>query len=260
MDIVIIGSGNVASIFIRLISKTRHRLVAIVCRNPGSLVSEQLPPGLSIQTFGEEIIPADLYIAAVSDQFLLQLKDYIHLSRGIIVHTAGSVSKQVLKTILPRYGVIYPLQSLRKELDRLPEIPLLIDGSDETVRDEIYSFAKEISGKLSFAGDEERARYHLAAVSSANFINYLLILVYEYCDKEGLDAGMLLPLLKETIDRLKYLPPVEAQTGPAIRNDNETVSRHLNSLEPYPKLKKLYEHFTGLIADHFRHKPHDKSE
>lgn len=260
MDVVIIGSGNVARVLIRLISRTRHRVVGIVCRNPATLSPAQLPAGLKIQTFQEEIIPADLYIAALSDQFLLQLKDHIQLSQGIIVHTAGSVSKEVLKTILPRYGVIYPLQSLRKELDHLPEIPLLVDGSDETIKKEIYSFAKEISGKVSIAGDDERARYHLAAVSSANFINYLLVLVYEYCDKEGLDADMLLPLLKETIDRLNHASPRDVQTGPAIRNDSETIARHLNSLKPYPKLRELYRHFTELISEQFWHKTHHESD
>ncbi|WP_336513931.1 Rossmann-like and DUF2520 domain-containing protein [Pollutibacter soli] len=260
MDIVIIGSGNVAIVFIRLISRTNHRLRAVVCRNPDSLSGVTLPTGLLVRDFGDDIVPADLYIAALSDQFLPELKDHIRLHQGIIVHTAGSVSKEVLKTILPRYGVIYPLQSLRKELDFVPEIPLLVDGSDPLVLDTVRFFAREISEQVTIAGDEIRSRYHLAAVSSANFINYLLILVYDYCEKEKLDADMLLPLLKETINRLEHVSPAEVQTGPAIRNDSDTISRHLDSLKHYPRLKKLYEHFTELISEQFRHKSKDKTD
>jgi hypothetical protein len=254
MEIVIIGSGNVASIFIRLISRTNHQLLAVVCRNPKSLSGIAVPPDVLIQKFDDDIVPADLYIAALSDQFLPELKNHIRLQKGIIVHTAGSVSKEVLKSILPRYGVIYPLQSLRKELDVVPEIPLLVDGSDQSVLDTILPFTGEISEHVTIAGDEIRGRYHLAAVSSANFINYLLILVFDYCEKEKLDADMLLPLLKETINRLEHVSPSEVQTGPAIRDDTGTITRHIDSLRHYPRLQKLYQHFTDLISEQFRRK------
>ena len=59
---------------------------------------------------------AELYIVAVSDGVLYDLKSCIQLNNKLIIHTAGSVSKDVLQDISVNYGVLYPLQSIRKEM------------------------------------------------------------------------------------------------------------------------------------------------
>jgi predicted short-subunit dehydrogenase-like oxidoreductase (DUF2520 family) len=97
------------------------------------------------------------------------------------------------------------------------------------------------------AGDEERRKLHLAAVFCNNFVNHLYVLVEEYCNKEGLDFSLLLPLIRETSDRLEELPAAKAQTGPAIRNDASTIEKHLEMLGSYPIMKELYSVLTESI-------------
>jgi hypothetical protein len=57
----------------------------------------------------------------------------------------------------------------------------------------------------------------------------------------------LIPLIQETVERLKTTSPSETQTGPAVRNDLDTINKHIALLEEHPRLKKLYEIITESI-------------
>jgi predicted short-subunit dehydrogenase-like oxidoreductase (DUF2520 family) len=87
----------------------------------------------------------------------------------------------------------------------------------------------------------------VAAVVVSNFVNHLYSLAEDYCRKEGLDFKQLLPLIEETASRLKDTLPNEAQTGPAIRHDSETIQKHLELLKTHPQLKNIYVLLTESI-------------
>ena len=57
-----------------------------------------------------------------------------------------------------------------------------------------------------------------------------------------------MPLLKETFQKLKKLNPKDSQTGPAIRNDSKTISKHLK-LITNKRLKKIYKVLTLAIQE-----------
>lgn len=190
---------------------------------------------------------ADIYILAVSDIAIEEVLTELQLPDKTIVHTAASVSKNVLKNTARHFGVFYPLQSLKKELSHLPDIPIIIDASDEATLHELENLAGSISDKVTEAGDEERLKLHLAAVICNNFVNHLYTLAESYCKKEGMDFKLLHPLIEETAARLKEIPPSQSQTGPALRNDRTTIEKHLQLLKTYPQLKKVYEVLTESI-------------
>ncbi len=254
MNVVIIGSGNVAQILARMIVKTRHQLAGIVCRNPENLLSAPISPGTSrFLSFADKPPEADIYIAAVSDRFLPELHQHFKPQVGIIVHTAGSVPVNVLKQFKIPFGVLYPLQTLRRETLLIPEVPFLVDGSDEDTIKLIEGFARDLSEKVTKAGDDIRKKFHLAAVYSANFINYLIIQTFQYCKAENLDTGVLLPVLNETIKRLSDFAPSDVQTGPAMRDDQPTIDVHLKMLEDYPEMRRFYGIFTTSIKNYYQH-------
>ena len=70
-----------------------------------------------------------MYLIAIKDSALYELNKVFHAGNILVVHTAGSISKDILKDISHNYGVLYPLQSLRKEMDASAGIPLLVDGN-----------------------------------------------------------------------------------------------------------------------------------
>ncbi len=248
MKVVIIGSGNVASVLGRLINRNQHQVVQVVSRNAAhaKILADELQCSFSDNN-SVIVKDADLYLVAVNDGALYELNKTFHLGNKLILHTAGSVPRDVLKDISVNYGVLYPLQSLRKERYYNTDIPFLIDGNTEETITLAEDFAKTISGRIVKASDEERLKLHVAAVIVSNFTNHLYALAEEFCKNEKVDFKLLAPLIKETADRVEMYSPVDVQTGPALRNDIFTLDKHLRLLTNHPRLKYIYLKLTDSI-------------
>ena len=54
--------------------------------------------------------------------------------------------------------------------------------------------------------------------------------------------------MKETVQKLNKLKPKDSQTGPAVRNDSKTISKHLK-LITNKRLKKIYKVLTLAIQE-----------
>ena len=251
MRVVIIGAGNVASVFGRLIIKANHEIIQVVSRNIANAQSLANEVGSAFSDDPKILdTTADVYVVAIADAALNGIHESYFLGDKLIMHTAGPVSKDLLKMVSVNYGVMYPLQSLRKEnLELHQDIPLLIDGNSEAVILMIEKFALTLSSTVAKVNDEQRLKLHLAAVFVSNFTNHLYALAADYCGKEGLDFKMLQPLIEETALRLRYHLPGEMQTGPAIRKDITTLDKHLRILNGHPALKKIYLRITDSIMN-----------
>jgi predicted short-subunit dehydrogenase-like oxidoreductase (DUF2520 family) len=187
----------------------------------------------------------------VSDDAVENVAKQLSLKNKIVVHTSGAVSKNVLQNCTENFGILYPLQSLRKELNYIPDIPFLIDGNLPGTINAIETFAKSFSKKVYRAGDEERLKLHVAAVIVSNFTNHLYTLAKDYCEKEKTDFSLLVPLIKEVAARTENYEPKKMQTGPAIRNDGITIEKHLEILFAQPGLQKIYAQLTQSIQSYY---------
>lgn len=251
MRVVIIGAGNVASVLGRRIKKAGHDILQVVSRSndsAGKLAAELGCNGTS--NFAEIDKTGDLFLVAMSDAALNELKEKINVGDKVVVHTAGSVCKDVLKDVSVNYGTLYPLQSLRKENnDDNIVIPLLIDAINDYSIRVINEFATSISSVVSYTQDEQRLKLHVGAVLASNFVNHIYCLALEFCEKEKVDFKLLQPLIEETAARLKSHSPCDMQTGPAARKDVLTLDKHLRLLTPHPKLRTLYLRMTDSIMN-----------
>ncbi len=249
MKVVIIGSGNVATVLGRKMLKAGHEINLVMSRNKehAALLAAELK--CSYASALEDIRPdSDIYVIAVSDSSLYEIADKLFLDKKLVVHTAGSVPKDVLRNVSRNYGVLYPLQSLRKEIKSIVEMPLLVDGNTADDLALIYDFAKTISEQVAITGDEERSKLHVGAIIVNNFTNHLYSLTDDYCKSEGINFKLLFPLINETALRLGAFSAKEVQTGPAARNDFQTIKKHLELLQHYPALKKIYEVMTESLS------------
>lgn len=248
MRIVIIGSGNVATVLGRLCTKNGHEILQVVSRNAAhaKLLADEL--NCAAAGYTEKMDDsAAIYIIAVADTALQELNSHLHLGNKLVLHTAGSVSKDVLQGISHNYGVLYPLQSLRREIDYETDIPFLIDGNTADTIAMVEDFAATFSSTVCKADDDERLKLHVAAVVVSNFTNHLYALAESFCTKEQVDFNLLLPLIKETADRIQKFSPAAVQTGPAVRNDIFTIDKHLRILKDHPQLKYIYIKLTDSI-------------
>lgn len=255
MNIVFLGSGNTATVLAKHMRACGHTILQVWSRTQTHAHALASEVEASVITELKDINKAaDICIVAVNDAAVTEVASQLSLQRKIAVHTAGSVSMEALRGASPNYGVLYPLQSLRKEMDTIPEIPFLIDGNSNEVKVVLHDFAKTLSTSVSFAGDEERLHLHLAAVTVNNFTNHLYTLAADFCEKSGVDFSLLQPLILETAQRIRLAAPSALQTGPARRNDAATIQKHLPLLREAPELQKLYQNFSDSIASYYKNK------
>jgi predicted short-subunit dehydrogenase-like oxidoreductase (DUF2520 family) len=249
MDIVIIGSGNVAAVLGRKFRAAAHQIIQVVGRNAAAASALAYEWNTVSTNYMSAINRnAEVYIIAVTDDAIPEVVKELKLPGKVVAHTAASVSKEILKNVSEHYGVFYPLQSLRKDMKNLPDTPVFFDGSDDFTKKKLETLAYSVLvEKVAEAGDDARLKLHTAAVIVSNFTNHLYALAEEYCKKEGLDFRQLLPLIEETALRIKEISPKQAQTGPAIRFDTETIQKHLELLKNHPQLKNIYLLMTESI-------------
>jgi predicted short-subunit dehydrogenase-like oxidoreductase (DUF2520 family) len=249
MKIVIIGSGNVAAVLGRKFKAAGHHILQVASRNASAASRLAYEWDTESTNYWSLVNKnADVYIIAVSDDAIEEVVADLKLPGKLVAHTAASVSKDVLKKVSSHHGVFYPLQSMREEINELPDAPIFFDASDEASRKKLEMLATSIAPQhAKQAGDDERLKLHIAAVFVSNFTNHLFVLAEDYCKKEGLDFRELLPLIEETAARIKTISPAEAQTGPVKRKDESTIQKHLELLKEFPQLKKVYEFMTESI-------------
>ena len=241
MKVVLIGSGNVATVFGKLIHNAGHEILQVVSRNidhANSLASHY--NALAAHLEEPEFAEADIYIVALNDAVLEHMEKITALKNKFVVHTAGSISMDVLKNTTSSYGVLYPLQSLSKIIQQTDGFPILVEANTKELLQEITEFAKSFSGNVIKATEAERLHYHIAAVFAGNFTNHMYAIVENFCIKEKIGFKNLLPLIYEVNSRLSNFSPQDVQTGPAIREDIFTINKHLQALSSYPDIKYLY--------------------
>ena len=248
MKISIIGSGNVATVLGRLLKNKDVIIEEIISRdkNHALKLAEELNAAATDNLSNINRI-SDVYIIAVKDDAVEIISKQLNLDNKIVVHTCGSIPINILSDASRNYGVLYPLQSLRKEINYLPVIPFLIDANNDYTRNTITKISSSISNNVITANDEQRLQYHLSAVIVSNFTNHLFALTKEYCEVNNINFPILLPLIEETVNRMYNYNPAEMQTGPAIRNDKSTIEKHIALLNDFPQLKKIYQTMTNSI-------------
>lgn len=248
--VVIVGAGNVATHLSKAIKNAGFQILQIASRTEksakelGTLLD--IPFTSSKEDFNTD---ADLYIYSVKDDAITEaLRTFTPPTDALIVHTAGSVSMEILKDFSSNIGIFYPLQTFSKAKDiDFSQIPLYIEANNKDKENELLLFASAFSTRAKLVNSENRAKVHLAAVFACNFTNNLYSIASEILEKAGLTFEDMIPLITETTEKIKSIPPRKAQTGPAIRRDSKVIEKQLNALEG--REKEIYKLITESIQD-----------
>lgn len=246
-NITLVGSGNAAW-------HIGHRLVDISCNiikiiSRGGKEAEALAKDLHcrVQTdFSISNADSQFVIVAINDTYLSEVLYKLDAQDTILVHTSGSLGLDVFPGNAKRFGVLYPFQTLTTGIKvDFSKVPLCIEGFDTQTTSEINELAGRMSSVVRVINSQQRRILHLTGVIGNNFTNHFMALAIELLEKNNMDKELLMPLLEETINKLKKTDPYDAQTGPARRNNKEVIDMHMKLLNSEPQLKKLY----SLISD-----------
>lgn len=241
LQVILIGTGNISRfLFDVFISDPAVELVQVVGRNEKAL--EHFRASAPVSSNLEKLKEADVYIIAINDNAIEEVSHRLKIKQGIVVHTAGSISIEVLPKHLRR-GVLYPLQTLSGIIpEKMREIPICVEALDKEDYEVLHQLALCISDRVERIDSEQRKQLHLAAVFANNFSNHMYYLASEICKDHEVPFDLLRPLIRESCNKIMNFSPYEAQTGPARRGDRSTLEEHLSML----KNKKLQEVYTTL--------------
>ena len=251
MNIVLLGSGNVATHLGRAFKMAGQNIVQVWSRNTNNAIelADSLA-AVAVADISDISRLADLYIIAVKDEAIRNVAFELNIHDKLIVHTSGSTGLDALDGISSRIGVFYPLQTFSKSKSVVfRQIPIAIEGNTVEVASVIRSIADRLSEKVIELNSGQRMALHIAAVFACNFTNHLYAISQELLMEQNLDFDLLRPLIAETVKKIQLNDPVSVQTGPAIREDNETINVHLELLQKKPNLRELYKSLSQSIVN-----------
>ena len=251
IKVSIIGSGNVAQHLIvalqnSIINGAEMELVQVYTRQKSTL--SHLLDFNKITDDWKTLVEADLFIIAVSDEAISTVSEQIPYKNKLVVHTSGGISLEAIASN-NRKGVFYPLQTFTKNnaVD-FKIIPICIESQNASDYQLLQNVAQAISDSVFAINSEQRKALHVAAVFVNNFTNHLYKIGNDICIENNVPFEILKPLIQETAEKITQLSPNESQTGPAIRNDIETINAHLSFLSDENQ-KNIYNILTQSIQN-----------
>lgn len=241
MKIVFIGAGNLATRLSLEMKQVGMEVLQVYSQTEASSSALAEKLGCRWTTSIDQVRPdADLYLFSVKDTVLASLVAQMKPNEGLWVHTAGSMPMDLFRGYAKRYGVFYPLQTFSKEREvSFREIPFFIEAAQPDDEQWLLQVAGRLSDHVQLLSSEKRKSLHLAAVFACNFTNHIYVLASKLLEEQGVSGEVLLPLIDETAAKIHTMSPVKAQTGPALRYDENVINKHLAMLTD-PTMKELY--------------------
>ncbi|MBI9035463.1 MAG: DUF2520 domain-containing protein [Bacteroidales bacterium] len=247
-----IGSGNVSTHLAIALSKVGYTIHQIYSPTYKHALSLATKVGAQVVNSCEELDEdIDICIVSVPDHSIENVVELIQGKNFLCVHTSGSVSMDVFKNRILKYGVFYPLQTFSKarEMD-LYNVPVCIESNTSEDKLMLQEMAQAIHTKVYQLDSEQRKEIHLAAVFACNFTNHMFSIAHRLLDSKDIPFEIIKPLIQETADKIRDHRPVDVQTGPAIRNDIQTIHKHMNILnQNNPDLSLLYKLLSDSIIN-----------
>jgi predicted short-subunit dehydrogenase-like oxidoreductase (DUF2520 family) len=252
MEIVFVGAGRVATHLAKALYAGGHRITAVYSRTITSaeaLAGEvHATPSNRIDALPEK---ADVFVLSVKDSVLKDVISELRKGREqqVFLHTAGSIPMSVFGEH-QHCGVFYPMQTFSKEkaVD-FSRVHIFIEGRDAGTLDLARKVAETLSANVHELNSSERRYLHLAAVFACNFANHCYALSAQILEAHGLPFESMLPLIRETAEKVETVHPREAQTGPAARRDENVMDAQKALLADNPQMQQIYDIMSKSIIE-----------
>ena len=240
-QIGLIGTGNVATFWAKLLNNQPG--ITIYVSGITQAASLQFCSSLNIVNT-TSLGDCDFFLVCVQDSEIKNALEHLPRDKAIFICTAlFSIAD------LPEYnlGIIYPLQTLRKEVDTtIDQVPFLCEFK-ETNQMLGEAFLNKIAARYTHCSEKDRFIAHASAVFINNFGYYIAKQGLALAESQNLSFELFKPLIEKSKSNL--LIEKDLQTGPARRNDQETIAKHLSILPQ--EYRELYEVLTKHITATF---------
>jgi len=249
-----VGAGRAGRVLATALHAAGYPVVAIASRTPAHARALADAVGARhVETPLRAARAADVTFLTVPDAAVTRVAATIAASgmalRGHgLVHCSGAhpaAAIGALRQVAAQVGAVHPLQALTLDSD-----PTVLRGTffsveaDPPLRPALHAMVTAVGGIAFAAPEGDRALYHAAAVLAGNAPLALLARAAGLLETAGIDPALateaLATLLEGAARNVRRLGPQAALTGPVVRNDADTVARHLHALRNDEATRRLY--------------------
>lgn len=245
MKIVFVGAGNLATNVARALKNAGHEITQVYSRTQESADSLASQVGAdAVSDLDDVARESDIYIVSVKDGALSDVVARLcdGSRRGLFVHTAGSIPMSIFEGHADRYGVFYPMQSFSKQRQvDFTDVSVFVEARHESDLRLLTDLGSSLSQHVMQLDSEGRKHLHLAAVFACNFVNHCYDLASEVLDRYDIPFSSMLPLIDETARKVHSMSPKSAQTGPAIRYDENVIGMQSRMLDYDDRIRQIYD-------------------
>jgi predicted short-subunit dehydrogenase-like oxidoreductase (DUF2520 family) len=252
--LAIVGAGRAGSALARALAEAGHTVAAVHSRTPAHAARLAAATGAAVApTALAAMRDADLTFATVPDGEIVRVAATVAASGAALtgrslVHCSATYGPEVLGAVRltgAGAGAFHPLQALAGA----SSAPLLRGSSfaveaPEPLRSTLLELVADLGGQVLDLPPGGRALYHAAAVLAGNAPLALLARATTLLEEAGVERAdahrALAALLAGAASNATEGGPAGALTGPVVRGDAATVSRHLDVLGADPNTRELY--------------------
>lgn len=255
-DIALIGPGKVGCAVSRLLHRKGFPIKAVISRDQERAAEACRYIGCredAATTDLQNALNAELIMLSVPDDQIRQTSTALNnltgnMSDKTLIHFSGLLPASCLRA--DSQASVVSIHPLLPFADRdlasqgLEGCPCGIEG-DPHCLPLAEDLVSALGGRPFPISSEEKSLYHAAACIASNYMVTLVDSAMELLQLCGIEEQrcltLLRPLLEKTLKNTVELGPSKALTGPIVRGDQETVSRHLETISSKaPALLKLY--------------------
>ena len=254
LNICFIGAGNLATQLSKSLYEKGFTISQVYSRTTESarVLANSIKTKYTTD-ISEIDTKADLYFIVLKDSAVDEILSQINFRNKLVVHCSGSLPLSVLNNHSKNIGVVYPLQSFSKNRNiSFNSIPIFIESNSAKNEKRLFGIAQQLSDSVSVLDSEKRKVLHISAVFACNFVNHFYTISTEILKKIDIPFEVLKPLILETAQKVQELQPEKAQTGPAIRFDENIISSHLKELEGFNNYQELYNLISKSIFEYHK--------
>jgi predicted short-subunit dehydrogenase-like oxidoreductase (DUF2520 family) len=247
--IVILGAGNLATNLALGLKKEGYKILQVCNRTEdhGRELAKKVKADYT-RDLSKLNLRADLYIISVTDRAIEEIAQQVNVRNKIVVHTSGSVDMDVLRNCSVNYGVLHSPQTfLKSKPVSFKKLHIDIEASNRACEMALVDFAAHFCRNVHVVTSGQRKIIHVAAVFAGNFSNFMYAVANDILSSNHLPFDLMQPIIKKTAKNATYGDPFSRQTGPALREDNEVIDKHIEALSAYPQYRELYDLVTKSI-------------
>ena len=261
--IAIVGAGSLAGVLAPALRESGYIISEIISRDsPGprrraSSLGRRV--GAQAVTVSSALLDADLLWICVPDREIRAAAEAIARAGKRICyafHSSGALLSQELVALRNHGAAIASVHPLMTFVDRsqplLAGVPFALEGDPRALQ-LARKMVRDLGGKSFLLRASQKAAYHAWATFSSPLWLAFLVTLEQAATVAGLsgkDARRLSqPILRQTLENYLRFGSARSFSGPLIRGDLDTVSKHLAVLRRQPRVREVYAALARLALE-----------